>query len=341
MLGLEYATIIGAILLLSLTVYGLTGGADFGGGVWDLLARGRSARAQRDLIARTLGPIWEANHVWLILVVVLLFVCFPLAFSAFMTALHIPIALMLVGITLRGAAFVFRAYGRDSEKDFRVWSRVFAISSTVTPFFLGVTLGAAISGRIGVDIDTGVIDTDFVSAWLAPFPLALGVMVTVLFAFLAAVYLTHETRDEVLQSAFGTRAIAASLTLAATAVVAGLLSRDGAPHLWAALTAGPPAWLFQGCIALVALGVMVTLRARRYLVARLLAGLQTVLLTMGWGLAQGDQLIVGQLTIHEAAAPDSVLRPVTIALLAGMVVLVPSFVYLYRVFAGSKEATDG
>ena len=124
--------LVAAVIYVALLVYTLTGGADFGGGVWDLFAAGPRRDRQRALVARAIGPIWEANHVWLIVVVVLLFVCFPPAFAAIMTALHIPLTLMLIGVVLRGSAFVFRAYdpvSRGAAGGDTAWGRVFAVSS--------------------------------------------------------------------------------------------------------------------------------------------------------------------------------------------------------------------
>ena len=156
--------VIGAALIL----YTLTAGADFGGGVWDLLARGPRAADQRRVIAEAIAPIWEANHVWLILVVVLLFVCFPAAFAAISTALHIPLTLMLVGVVLRGSAFTFRAYDPKPGAGARRWSQVFAIASLITPITLGVTLGA-VSGGFERDPVSGLVKTDFAKAlWENP-----------------------------------------------------------------------------------------------------------------------------------------------------------------------------
>src|SRR6185436_5848430 len=137
-------------LMASLTLYALFAGADFGGGVWDLLASGPRKRAQRQLIAHAIGPVWEANHVWLILAVVLMFVCFPLAWAALSTALHVPLTLLLVGVVLRGSAFAFRSYGSDDDAAQRRWGRTFAMASVVTPLTLGMCVGATASGAIRV-----------------------------------------------------------------------------------------------------------------------------------------------------------------------------------------------
>jgi len=128
-------------IMVSLNAYVLLAGADFGGGVWDLLATGPRRERQRQLIASAMGPVWEANHVWLILVVVLLFTCFPPVFSRLAILLHIPLSLMLVGIVLRGSAFTFRSYDSRADLAQRRWGRVFSISSLVTPLLLGVMVG--------------------------------------------------------------------------------------------------------------------------------------------------------------------------------------------------------
>ncbi len=322
--------VFGALIAVALLVYALTGGADFGGGVWDLLASGPRKAAQRQLIAGALGPIWEANHVWLILVVVLLFVAFPVAFAAIMTALHVPLVAMLVGITLRGAAFVFRSYGPSTPAWGR-WGVVFAMASTATPVLLGVVLGAVSSGALQLDAQRQV-QTDFVSEWLALFPWALGAMVLALFAWLAAVYLCVEARDPQLQDDFRFRAVGANLAFGVTAGLAALATPRGAPHLSMVLLGTPLAWLMQGVTAAVALLAIVALLRRLFRVARALAVLQVTLVVAAWAVAQNGQVLVGQLGLSEAAAPPSILRPVAWTLVAGAALLVPAFLWLYRVF---------
>jgi cytochrome bd ubiquinol oxidase subunit II len=141
--------IVGAVMMIALNAYVLMGGADFGGGIWDLLAGGPRREAQRALIRDSIAPIWEANHVWLIIVVVMLFTAFPSVFATLGTILHIPLTLMLVGIVLRGSAFVFRSYGSRERAAQQRWGRVFAMSSVITPILLGVIVGAIASGAVG------------------------------------------------------------------------------------------------------------------------------------------------------------------------------------------------
>ena len=183
-------TIIAGVMIGSLLLYALLGGADYCGGVWDLFATGPRAREQRALIAHAISPVWEANHVWLILVIVILFTAFPPAFAVIATALHIPITLLLIGIVLRGTAFTFRTYDVQRDDVQRRWSLVFSIASVITPILLGTILGAIASGTIRVA--NGAVTSGFFNSWLAPFPIAVGFFALALFAFVAAVYLTVE-----------------------------------------------------------------------------------------------------------------------------------------------------
>src|SRR5437867_3100356 len=224
--------IVAFFILSSLIIYALMGGADFGGGIWNLLAFGLRARRQREAIAEAIGPIWEANHVWLILVIVLLFTGFPRGFATMMTALNIPMTVMLLGIVLRGSAFVFRKY--DLKKE-RRWSNVFGMASFLTPFFQGVILGALTTGQIRVE--QGRVLTGFMAGWLTPFALSCGVFALGLFAFLAATYLTLDTREEPdLQEDFRRRALWSGLAVAPISLVVFLTSRQGAPAMYHELT---------------------------------------------------------------------------------------------------------
>jgi cytochrome d ubiquinol oxidase subunit II len=330
--------IVGFVMLVSLILYALAGGADFGGGVWDLLARGPRAKAQRDLIAHAIGPIWEANHVWLILVIVLLFVAFPPAFAAISVALHIPLTIMLVGIVLRGSAFVFRSYDAQTDEVQRRWSRLFAAGSIVAPVMLGVCVGAIASGTIHTDLETGKVRTDFLSQWLAPFPLAIGGWTLALFAFLAAVYLTVETTDAALREDFRRRALGAGLVVAAMALVSFILSAGGAPLIRAGLARAWWSIPFQILTGVASLGAMAAVAARRYRAARVLAVAQVVLILCGWGFAQFPFLVEPDLTFTNAAAPANVLRFLLGALAAGAVLLFPSLWYLLRVFKTQEPA---
>ena len=177
---------------VALALYFLFGGADFGGGVWDLLASGPRAAAQRRAIAAAIGPVWEANHVWLILVVVILFTGFPPAFAAISVALHVPLTLFLIGVVLRGSAFAFRSLDMSGHRGQQRYGLVFSMASTIAPVLLGTIVGALVSGNIRVQ--DGLVTSGFFAPWLAPFPLAVGVFALALCALLAATYLTVESR---------------------------------------------------------------------------------------------------------------------------------------------------
>ena len=337
MLPLELC--VAGVMLISLIIYMLTGGADFGGGIWDLFATGPRAKSQRTLITQAIAPIWEANHVWLIVIVVLLFVAFPVAFAAISTALHIPLTLMLIGIVLRGSAFVFRTYDIQSDTRHRRWSRVFAIASAITPVMLGITLGAVASGTIHVDVESGQVDTDFISAWLAPFPFAIGFFTLTLCALLAAVYLTLETDDSALQEDFRRRALIAAVSVGAMAGLSFILSAGGAPTIRHGLASASWSIPFQILTGAVALWAIWTIWNRQFRLARILVPIQVTLIVFGWGLAQYPYLVTPDLTFSNTAAPDAVLRPMLIVLGVGGVLLVPAFWYLYAVFKGTARKT--
>jgi cytochrome d ubiquinol oxidase subunit II len=328
-----FETIVAGAMIVSLTFYALMGGADYGGGVWDLFASGPRANAQREVIAEAIGPIWEANHVWLILVIVLLFTCFPAAFSAIATALHIPLMLMLIGIVLRGSAFTFRTYDSHKDKVQRRWGRIFAIASLITPVLLGVTLGAIASGRI--PIKGGTAREIFIHSWFAPFPFAVGIFALALFAFLAAVYLTVETDDLKLREDFRQRALGATIVVGLLALLVFLLSEKGAPLIRRGLSESWWTWPLQIATGVTAIAAIFALWTRRFRLARVCAALQVTLILWGWAVAQYPYLVEPEITIHNAAAPPATLRLVLIALTAGTVLLLPSFYYLFRVFKGN------
>lgn len=330
---LTLPNVVAAIMAVSLNAYVLFGGADFGGGVWDLLASGPRRDEQRELIAHAIGPIWEANHVWLILVIVLLFTCFPPVFAELSVALHIPLSLMLIGIVLRGSAFAFRTYGRHGPTAEERWGRLFAIASVVTPVLLGVSIGALASGELVAARRDGFVER-FLEPWLTPFAWGVGVFALTLFAFLAAVYLTLETRHEALREDFRVRALASAGAVFVAAFLVLLLSHGAAPRIREGLTTSPwaiPLHLATGAAAVAAIAA---LWRRRYRLARLAAAAQVSLILWGWILGQFPYLLPPQYTIAEAAAPPITLRLVLIALAVGTLVLLPSLYYLFRVFKG-------
>jgi cytochrome d ubiquinol oxidase subunit II len=326
--------LLAGITLVGLLLYALLGGADYGGGVWDLLASGPRAAAQRALVAEAIGPVWEANHVWLILVIVLLFTAFPPAFAAITTTLHIPLTLMLLGIVFRGAAFAFRAYDPEPGARARLWARLFAVASLLVPVLLGVTVGSIATGHVLVR--DGVPVFGFVRPWLAVFPLAVGALTLALFAYLAAVYLTVEADEPRLRDDFRRRALYAQAAVATTALLTYLLAEDFAPLVYHGLTASGWAWPLQIVTGTCAVGGVAALVGRRFRVGRVFAAGQVAFIVIGWAAAQYPYLVPPELTIAGAVAPPAVLRPLLVALGSGVPLLVPSLGYLFWVFKGRR-----
>ena len=324
-------------LVLTLTTYALLGGADYGGGVWDLLAGGPTGERQRATIARAIGPVWEANHVWLIAAVVILFTGFPRAFAAVSIFLHVPLLVVLVGIVLRGSAFVFRAYGPRDPRHEWLWGRVFAVASTVTPLFLGVVVGAITEGKLP-QTHTGSFADVFVTPWLTPFAMCVGVFALTLFAFLAAVYLTLEAREPAERAAFRAQALVSGALVGVFALTVLLLAE---PEVRLALTASAWAIPLHLATGVSAVAAFACLWLEQYRLARIAAAAQVALILWGWALAQYPYAIRPHLTLMESAAPENVLVLLLQVLAVGAVVLVPSLVYLFGIFGPRGHGAHG
>ena len=317
------AAFVAAILWLALNAYAVLAGADFGGGVWDLLAAGPRAAAQRDAVAQAMGPVWEANHVWLIFMITGLFTCFPSAFGTLALALYLPFTIALIGIVLRGAAFAFRAHGREAVGNATGWGVVFGAASIVAPFFMGMALAAVAAGSPG--------------SWLTPFGVLLGLLGVSLCAYLAATYLIVETEGTELESDFRVRAVAAGLVSGALAIACLVAAPIAAPSLAGALFGrGLPLLvlaLLNGPIALAAVWLS------RPRVARVAVAAQVTFVLWAWAIGQWPYLIPPHVTIDGSAAPASTLTDWLIVVVAGMALLLPSLYYLFRVFKARGHST--
>jgi cytochrome bd ubiquinol oxidase subunit II len=335
------ATILGAMLVGALTFYLLFGGADFGAGIWTWFAVGPGGQRQRALIDQAIGPIWEANHVWLIIAVTILFTAFPPAFAVMSTRLHIPLTLMLIGIVLRGTAFAVRTHDISSRPDGftaapPVWHAVFALSSCFTPAMLGLCLGGIASGRAGGP--AGTFWETFVAPWLAAFPVAVGLLTTALVAYLAAVYLIIESPDPSMQRLFRRRALSAWFFVIGLAGLALFLAREGAPEIYRGLAG--TGWGRLTVFLTFALFVAGwwCLRNTKDRLARIFAAAGAVAMLWGWALSQFPYLIEPSVTIYDAA-PAATLELLLFSLVGGSLFLFPFLWYLYRLFKGEVLST--
>jgi cytochrome d ubiquinol oxidase subunit II len=313
-----------AVMWLGLTMYAVFGGADFGGGFWDLIAGGPERGAgQRRLIEKVIGPVWEANHVWLIFVLVVLWTGFPEAFAEIMAILFIPLTIAAVGIILRGSGFAFRKESTTLQSQ-RAFGAVFASSSVLTPFCFGTVAGAVASGR--VHQGAHVVDV-----WLNPTSLLGGTLAVITCAFLAATFLCRDAErvgDAALVRAFRTRALASGALAGAVALGGIAVLRDDAPELYHGLSHDAAAFVVvSGLAGVAALALVAT---HRFGVARMAAALAVVAVLWGWGRAQYPYMIVDDLTIDQAAGARSTMIAMLVSLAVGAVLLAPSLWWLLR-----------
>jgi len=320
------------LILVGLAAYTVLGGADFGAGLWELTARGERGSALRDHTHRSMAPVWEANHVWLIFVLVMAWTCYPEAFGSIVSTLTIPLFVAGVGIILRGAGYALRAGSSTPREEGRI-SLLFAFSSILTPFALGLVVGGIASGRVPV----GNAQGDEITSWFNATSLLIGVLAVATAAYLAAVYLAADARrlgsDDVAE-AFRTRALVAGVVAGILAAAGPFVLSSDAPDIYDGLTSG------AGLVALLASGVagvaaLALVATRRYGAARVAAAAAVAAIVAGWGLAQQPEILPG-LTIDEAAASDTTITAVLIGFAAGLAILVPSLVYLFRLVLSGR-----
>jgi cytochrome bd ubiquinol oxidase subunit II len=322
-------------LWLSMIAYAVLGGADFGGGFWDLFSLGAQAEEKRHFISRAIGPVWEANNVWLIYLVVGLYTAFPVVAQTLAIALLLPLSLALIGIVLRGAAFSFRAHIAYAVPVRAIWGRLFSAASIITPFLFGACAAAVASGQI--HFHQGHIPVALVSAWLTPFALMVGAMAVALCATLAPIYLTVEAqhaKNEVLLSAFRKRAFIGGSCMAVFSLLGLGLAPSEAPLLWHGMI-DHAIW---AVIVTVLLGAATAgaLFYRRYRAARVLIILETGAVLGTWGLAQLPYIIPPDLTVTNAASPPTTLWEFLVSAAVGMSLLLPSLWFLFHVFKGQN-----
>jgi cytochrome bd ubiquinol oxidase subunit II len=323
---LSKADAVAAVLWVGVTLYAVFGGADFGAGFWALLAGGgERGERPRALIVWAIGPVWEANHVWLIFVLVVLWTAFSVAFESIMSTLFIPLSLAAFGIVLRGSGFAFQKLA-PKLRGRRISEYLFAISSVLTPFFMGTVVGAVASGRVPVGNATG----DALTSWVNPLSLLVGVLFVATGAYLSAVFLISDARrfgDAELERYFAVRAFAAALVAGAVALAGVFVLRDDARYIYDRLT--DQALPLMILSALCGLGVVALLVRRAPRGARVLAVGAVVGVVWGWGVAQFPYLLPEQLTISDGAATSETLTAVLIVFGVAILLVIPSIGLLY------------
>jgi cytochrome d ubiquinol oxidase subunit II len=320
------ADAVAAVLWIGATAYAVFGGADFGAGLWSLVAepspRGRRAR---DLADWAIGPVWEANHVWLIFVLVVLWTGFSTAFASIFSTLFIPLSLAALGIVIRGSGFAFHKTARRLEGR-SLAERLFGLASLLTPFFMGTVIGGIASGRVPVGNATG----DAVTSWLNAPSLVIGALFVTTSAYLSAVFLVYDARRAGapdLEEYFTNRALIAGAVAGLLAVAGIIVLHSDAHYVYDRLTSNALPLVIASGLAGLAVLVLLRRRSRRY--ARPLAIVAVVAVVWGWGVAQYPYLLPTQLTIADAAAPSDTLTGILIVFGAAVVLVIPSIVLLY------------
>jgi cytochrome d ubiquinol oxidase subunit II len=332
---MDLADLLLVILLTALTLYVLLGGADFGAGIWEFTSAFQSGEPERRQLYRAIGPVWEANHVWLIFVIVILANGFPLALAGLSRALWVPLLLALAGIVFRGASYAFRAGATPGER--RAWEAVFAMASTATPFFLGAAAGAIAGGRLLLDAD-GSYRGAALTGWISPLAIFTGFYTVALSAWLTAVFLIRESRagsEGELEELWRRRALSVGLWLGLLSAAGLVLVGTEAPELvngfrqrgWPVVVVS----VVCGGLALVAIA------RRQANTSGILACGAVAAVIWGWGLAQYPAIIPPAITVDLAKAPDIVLSWMLVVIVAGALLLFPSLVWLFRLFKASHS----
>ncbi len=327
-----YIELVSIIMGISLVLYALLGGADFGAGIIEIFIGDKA----NETISKAMAPVWEANHIWLIIALVILFNGFPEAYAIFSTALHIPILIILTGIIFRGAAFTFRHYDAFKDRSQKWYSRIFRYSSILAVLFLGITIAAFFGGTIPNSLEGLSFYEYYIAPWANLFCLSVGIFTAILSAYIAAIFLLGEVKTEAgydLIHRFSKRLFIAS-------VISGCLIFMSS--YWQGLTfhqvfQAQPLSITCGLIATVLVPfIFKMILKKRIWALRILVGAQILFIFSGWFIIQWPDLIVfsdtSTLTIYEAAAPPATMKILFGALAFGVMTIFPSLYYLFRVF---------
>jgi cytochrome bd ubiquinol oxidase subunit II len=332
------STTIAIVLFFAVTAYAVFGGADFGAGFWDLVAGGAVRGEQpRELIDHAIGPVWEANHVWLIFIFVVLWTGFPDAYASIMLTLYVPLSIAAFGIVLRGASFAFRKTVFQT-RDRRNFGAAFALSSVVVPYCMGTVAGAIVSGRVPAGGEAG----DPWTSWINPMSIVGGVLAVVVAAYLAAVYLVWDARRlgaPPMVDYFRRRAIGAAVVAGVVAFIGIFVLRSQARYVFDGMTARALPLVILSAVCGTASLVLLVRGAQRG--ARILSTGAVASIVIGWGVAQWDYILPTSLTVSDAAAPSGTLQALLAATILFVLVVVPGFALLYTLDQKSLLPGEG
>jgi cytochrome bd ubiquinol oxidase subunit II len=317
-----------AVLIIALTAYAVLGGADFGAGFWDLTAGGaeRGARV-RGLVKRSMGPVWEANHVWLIVVLVVMWTCFPHAFGPLMETLYVPLFLAAVGIIFRGAAFALRGEAA-TVGEARALGATFALSSVLTPFFFGCAIGAVASGQVPAGGDA----SQPLDSWTNSTSIFIGLLAVASGAYIAAIFLAADAARSGLSDlvvAFRRRALGAAVVAGALAIGGIFVVDADAPDLFDGLTTGLGLAMVIAS-ALAGIATIGLIWRGRFELARYTSAAAVGAILVGWAAAQSPDFLPGEVTFDDAAAGDATMIATLVAIALALAVIIPSLWWLYK-----------
>jgi cytochrome bd ubiquinol oxidase subunit II len=329
--------VVAVILMFGITAYALFGGADFGAGFWDLLAGGAErGKRPRAVIAHSIGPVWEANHVWLIFCLVVLWTGFPEAFESITLTLFVPLALAALGIVLRGSSFAFRKEVSKTSSQ-RNFGAAFASSSVLVPYCMGAVAGAIASGQVPAGGKAG----DPWSSWINPTSVLGGVLAVTVCAFLASVYLVWDARrldDREMEHYFRHRAIATSVAAGFVAFIGFFILHDYANYVFNGLTSRALPLVIIS--ALCGIGALVLLLRDAHRWARVLAMGAVATVVVSWGVAQWPYILPTSLKVSQAAAPSGTLDTILVVFIVAAIVILPSLGLLYVLDQKSLVTAD-
>jgi cytochrome d ubiquinol oxidase subunit II len=320
------STVVAVVLVLAIAAYAVFGGADFGAGFWDLTAGGpEQGQAPRERIERSIGPVWEGNHVWLIFILVVTWTAFPTAYESIWLTMFVPLTIAAFGIVLRGASFAFRK-SVVTLRFRRIFGGGFALSSVLVPFCMGAVAGGIASGEVPSGGQAG----DPVDSWLNPTSLVTGTLAISMAAYLAAVYLVWDARradEQAMVGYFRRRAVIAAAVSGLLAVVGLVVVHSEATHVFDGLTSRALPLVLAG--VLCGVGALVLLLRDAARGARILAVLAVAAVVVSWGVAQWPYLLPDSLTVEDAAAPTGTLSALVVAVGLAVLIVLPGFLVLY------------